>query len=424
MAANLVNILLVEDSPSDAVLLTESLAEGALAQFNFTVVESWAEAEERLQQGTFDVLLLDLSLPDVSGRETFLRARAEAPHLAIVVMTGVDDESLGLEAVRQGIQDYLIKGQAYGRQTARAIRYAIERKRAEEALKRAESSLQQERDSLELRVQERTAELQDANLALQAQIRQREQAEDAHRQLQRRLAEAQETERGRISRELHDRLGQGLTALSLGLQVVRKQSALTPTVQAGLTHVEQLARGLMRDIHRLAWELRPTALDDLGLDLALERYASEWSASTSVPVDFHCQGTNGRRLPLEVETVLYRVAQEALTNVLRHAQARRVSVLLERRGEEAVALIIEDNGCGFDAEALMKTPDSPGKLGLLGMQERVKLLGGSFELESSPGAGTTLFVRLALEPAAQPAATEGPDEKIADPAGGRSSNRP
>ena len=109
--------------------------------FRFTLPESWAEAAAHLQKQSFDVLLLDLSLPDSTGRDTFVRARAAAPHLPIVVLTGVADEAVGLEAVRHGIQDYLIKGQAYGRQTARAIRYAIERKQAETALKAGGSQL-------------------------------------------------------------------------------------------------------------------------------------------------------------------------------------------------------------------------------------------------------------------------------------------
>ena len=132
-------------------------------------------------QKQFDLLLLDLSLPDTVGPETLLRARAHAPTLAIVVLTSIEDEAIGLEAVRHGIQDYLVKGQAFGRQTSRAIRYAIERQRAEDALRQAEAALQQERDQLELRVQGRTAELTEANPALQAEMAQRQRAEDATR---------------------------------------------------------------------------------------------------------------------------------------------------------------------------------------------------------------------------------------------------
>src|ERR1035441_5248225 len=117
MNATPVRILLVEDSPSDALLLQESMAEGRPGEFDFTHAECWAEALRCMRHKQFEVLLLDLSLPDITGRDTFLRARAEAPHLPIVVLTGEANEALGLDAVRHGIQDYLIKGQAYGRQT-------------------------------------------------------------------------------------------------------------------------------------------------------------------------------------------------------------------------------------------------------------------------------------------------------------------
>jgi signal transduction histidine kinase len=396
MEAAAVSILLVEDSPSDAGLLQEALTDDGSGEFKFTLAETWAEAAAQLSAQAFDVLLLDLTLPDSSGRETFVRARAQAPHLPIVVLTGQADESVGLEAVRHGIQDYLIKGQAFGRQTARAIRYAIERKQAEMALKQAEASLQRERDQLEARVRERTAELSEANRALEAEMARRARAEAAHREVVRRLSAAEETERGRVSRELHDRLGQDLTAIKLGLQIVRKRRACPPAVRETAGRLEKLADSLMRDTHRLAWELRPAALDDFGLEMALRRHADEWAALSGVPVDFHCHGTTPRRLAPALETTLYRITREALTNVFRHAGARRVSVLLERRADR-VLLIVEDDGKGFDAAALLQAPASGSKLGLLGMQERAALAGGSVEIESNPGAGTTVFVRLPLQ---------------------------
>jgi len=300
-----VKVLLVEDSPSDAALVEESLLQSGLGQFEFTHVETLAEAMRRAREANFDVALLDLTLPDSSGPETFLRARAEAPALPIVVMTSIADEAIGLEAVRHGIQDYLIKGQTHGRQTARSIRYAIERKRSEEALKQAEAALQQERDKLEEKVGERTADLTALNRLLQAEMLQRQTAEEANRLVLRRLSEAQETERGRISRELHDRLGQDLTALKLGLENLRRQGPFPPAAGEHLSKLEKLAEGLMRDIHRLAWELRPSVLDDLGLERALQRYTDEWSRNTGVTVDLHTGGDLGtHRLPQEFETTL------------------------------------------------------------------------------------------------------------------------
>ena len=390
-----VSILLVEDSISDAVLLEESMSQHEVGGFRFTHAESWAEAAAHLQKQSFDVVLLDLSLPDSTGRDTFVRARAAAPNLPIVVLTGGADEAVGLEAVRYGIQDYLIKGQAFGRQTARAIRYAIQRKQAETALKQAEASLQRERDQLEARVRKRTAELSKANRELQAEVAQRERAEAAHREVLRRLAAAEETERGRVSRELHDRLGQDLTALKLGLQIIGKQRPCPPTVRGSVNKLEGLTDTLMRDIHRLAWELRPAVLDDFGLEMALRRYADEWAALSGVPVDFHSLGMAARRLAPDLETTLYRITREALTNVFRHAKARRVSVLVERRARD-VSLIVEDDGQGFEAAATLGASTTQGKLGLLGMQERATLAGGSLEIESNPGTGTTLIVRLPL----------------------------
>jgi signal transduction histidine kinase len=137
------------------------------------------------------------------------------------------------------------------------------------------------------------------------------------------------------------------------------------------------------------------------LDRALQRYTDEWSQNTGVTVDLHTGGDLGtRRLPQEFETTLYRIAQEALTNVSRHAHAQRVSVLLERHAG-FVSLIVEDDGRGFDTQAVTGASAGQGRLGLLGMQERVKLAGGSLTIESAPGAGATIFARLPLASGAE-----------------------
>lgn len=161
MGKRRINILLVEDSPSDADLLMETLGEIDRERFGFKQVESLGEALRALRQEVFDVLLLDLSLPDSSGTQTFVRARTEAPLVPIVVLTGFDNEALGIEAVRHGIQDYLIKGQLDGRQLARAIHYAIERKRIEAELEEARDLLAKQAKHLEKLVRERTARLEE-----------------------------------------------------------------------------------------------------------------------------------------------------------------------------------------------------------------------------------------------------------------------
>jgi PAS domain S-box-containing protein len=272
---------------------------------------------------------------------------------------------------------------------------------ANRQLQLAEADLQRERDQLEIRVRERTADLSAANRALEAEMAQRQHAEKEHKKLLRRLADAQENERARISRELHDQLGQELTALKLGLRLVKNQGSAIPAVRQSVGKLEQLAGSLMQEVHRLAWELHPAVLDDLGLEAALRRYTTEWSENNRLPVDFHGTGMETVRLPLELETALYRVAQEALTNILKHANARRVSVLLERH-PNLVSLIVEDDGAGFDAAAIFQAARSRGKLGLLGMQERVTLAGGTIEIESTSGTGTTIFARIPWEPGGAP----------------------
>ena len=225
----------------------------------------------------------------------------------------------------------------------------------------------------------------------------RAEAERSH--LLRRLASAQEMEQRRISRELHDQVGQTVTGLSLGLK------ALEHDISSGITGacagekirgLEKLAAEISRDIHRAASDLRPTALDDLGLFKAIEAYAAQWQARYGVRVDIQMMGRAGP-LPVDVAAVLYRLIQEAMTNVLKHARASRISIVLEEK-PKILALVIEDDGVGFDPDTLHGPNGSElSGLGLSGMRERVALLDGSMTLESSPGKGTTIFVRVPLE---------------------------
>jgi PAS domain S-box-containing protein len=255
--------------------------------------------------------------------------------------------------------------------------------------------LREAHDRLEGRVAERTAELVAANASLRAEIGTREAAEADRRELQQRLTTAQEDERRRIARELHDQLGQHLTALGLGLKVARDGTPDPSPVRDRLQSLQALTDLLGREVHNLALELRPTALDDLGLHTALANYAESWSERSGVEVDFQSAGMDGDRLPAPVETTLYRVVQEALTNVLKHAAARRVSVVLQRSRSHASALV-EDDGRGFDAESVTAPAGDGGRLGLLGMRERVALVGGTLTVESAPGRGTTVIARVPL----------------------------
>jgi signal transduction histidine kinase len=201
----------------------------------------------------------------------------------------------------------------------------------------------------------------------------------------RRVIEGQELERRRLARELHDETGQALTSILLGLKAVETSD----DVPAALADLRQLVVGTLQDVRRLAVELRPKALDDFGLVPAVERLVETFGAATGIDVQLESHLGEGR-LPPEVETTLYRVIQEALTNIAKHAGARTVSVLLLRR-DSSVTALIEDDGQGF-------TPDDEGRggIGLAGMRERLALLDGRLLVESSPAAGATLAAEVPL----------------------------
>ncbi|WP_162667663.1 PAS domain-containing sensor histidine kinase [Gemmata massiliana] len=228
-------------------------------------------------------------------------------------------------------------------------------------------------------------------------------AEATRTELQRRLTTAQEDERQRVARDLHDGTGQMLTALSLSVRAVRDAGPLTQEAHARLDHVQRLIDELARQVHDLATALRPAALDDLGLEAATRQFVANWSKRAKVPTDFQIIGPHGRRFPPEIETVLFRVVQEGLTNVAKHAGASRAAVMIGSTAESAVA-VVEDDGTGFDMEGVTKTllpgeaPTGHARLGILGMRERVALVGGTLEIETTPGRGTTVIARLPLQP--------------------------
>lgn len=202
-----------------------------------------------------------------------------------------------------------------------------------------------------------------------------------------RAVEAQELERRRLARELHDEIGQDLTSLLLSLRTIEEAANVEEVRQATAALRAQVVTAL-QDVRRLAVELRPKALDDFGLVPALERLVQTFMEQTGMDVKL-TDALGGRRLPPDVETAVYRIVQEALTNIVKHAHAARVSILLTRM-QEGAAAVIEDDGLGFDPEV-----EHEG-LGLLGIRERLQLLGGRLTIESSPGSGTTLRAEVPL----------------------------
>jgi len=197
-----------------------------------------------------------------------------------------------------------------------------------------------------------------------------------------RVVAAQELERKRLARELHDETGQALTSILLGLKPLERTTA-TEEDRAVVASLRELVVSTLQDVRRLAVELRPSTLDDFGLSTAVERLAETFRDNTGMRVDVDAQ-LGDVRLPTEVETALYRIVQEALANIVKHAEATRVSILLTRK-ESSVAAVVEDDGKGFD-----KRETGDDVLGLVGMRERVGLVGGRLVIESAKGSGTTI----------------------------------
>jgi light-regulated signal transduction histidine kinase (bacteriophytochrome) len=209
-------------------------------------------------------------------------------------------------------------------------------------------------------------------------------------QMVRTTMEDQEAERSRIARELHDTLGQTLTLLQLGLDGLSHRVSAGQDVQGELAGLKGLTTQIGSEVNRLAWEIRPTALDDLGLETAIRHLTENWGERSQLRFDLHL-ALHDRRLDPAVETTLYRVLQEAIINIIRHAGATRVGVLLERY-EGGVRMIVEDDGRGFKSGNGGPAAGPAKRLGLLGIRERLSLVSGSLEIESSPGHGCTLFV--------------------------------
>ena len=215
------------------------------------------------------------------------------------------------------------------------------------------------------------------------------------RQLMERSINLQEEERRYVSRELHDSTGQGLTSMIMTLRTLERTST-TSEAQQAIRQLRETAASLLVELRNMALRLRPSVLDDLGLIAALREYVREYQSHYHTVVDFQVLAPAEIRLPPEIETGLFRIAQETLTNVARHAAAANVTVILEHRGD-SVQLIVEDNGDGFDVDSTLNSHPHARNLGLHGMRERASLLGGTMTIESTPGMGATIFVRIPVK---------------------------
>jgi len=214
------------------------------------------------------------------------------------------------------------------------------------------------------------------------------------RHLSREVLRAQEEERKRVSRELHDVIGQALTSINLRLSALKKDAALDPkSIEQNIVHTQQMVEQSVNIVHRFARELRPTVLDDLGLIPALHTFMKSFTEETGIRVNFSAFA-GVKEVSGDKRTVLYRVVQEAFNNAARHAQASRLDVKIQKLGG-GICMTIKDNGKGFPGGRVLRAKKNR-RLGLLGMRERLDMVGGHFDITSRPGKGTTVIAQIPL----------------------------
>ena len=360
-------VLIVEDSADDALLIERELRRGDYAP-DCLRVDSQAAMERALAANDWEVIISDFALPDFSGAAALELVKRRGVDVPFIIVSGVIGEETAVAALRAGAHDYVMKS-ALGRLVP-----AVRRE-----LKEAESRRRRRQSEIALR--------------------------DAHRRLQAlssRMMQIQETERRAIASELHDEIGQALTAVKINLQslLLQPEAPRVERIEDGIRIVD----GALEQVRNLSLNLRPSQLDDLGLQAALRWYLDRQSRIAGLDIQFSADALPDRLHP-DVETACFRITQEALTNVLRHAGARRVRIELRLRGSE-LELVVDDDGKGFDVPAAQRRATTGASLGLVGMEERAALAGGRIDLSSAPDGGTRLRARFPLalssdEPVAQ-----------------------
>lgn len=372
------SVLIVDDTPTNLRVIVDLLEE---CRFNIRIARSGESALKRVAYDQPDIILLDVLMPGMDGFETCARLKADhaTRDIPVIFMTALTDPADKVRGFEVGAVDYVSKPLHQEEVLARITAHL--------SLRDLTRDLQEQKEQIATRSEVEKARLFLAVSEQRAQLR----------ALTGKLTEIQEAERSQLARELHDEMGQALTAISMNLNVIRKElpASYLDACADRLDEACLLVAQTLEQVRELSLNLRPPMLDDLGLIPTLRWYVQRYSQRTGVSVQLNAVGLD-ERLPPEVETAFFRVLQEALTNVTRHAEATTVRLSL-RKTEAGISAYIEDDGNGFDVGAVMDQNHPGAGAGLVGMRERMILLGGRLTIHSEPGGGTRLHFAVPLE---------------------------
>jgi len=352
-AGSQVRILIVEDCAADAEMAAREIRRAGI-DIETRVVETPETFLAALTAFKPDLILSDYRLPHFDGMAALQMTREHAPSTPLLISTGSMNEDVAVACMKAGAWDYILKENLT--RLGLAVRTALERKLELDEKARAERSLVE--------------------------------SGRRYRKLAVHLQRVRERERTRIAREIHDELGQSLTALKIDLSLLRPD---TKDFAGRRREMSALIDQTIGTVQRITAELRPGVLDDLGLEAAAEWQVKTFMARTGIACAFSSDGQPGA-LDRDRQTALFRILQEALTNVARHAAATQVTVAL-RHDEDGASLFMRDNGRGLTAAEL----DDPRSYGLIGMQERASEFGGQVDFQSAPGGGTVVQARILKE---------------------------
>ena len=349
------NILLVEDAAADADAVEEELRRGGL-RCRTRRVETREDYEQAIKSGTYHVVLSDFTLPAFDGLTALRLLRAKHPEVPFILITSPRSEEVAMGCLREGATDYILKS----------------------SLRRLPSAVT-------------------SALAQQTTERARAKAERILRRLPRLILEAQEAERRRVARELHDSVNQILSSAKFRIEALVDRFARTDA--AALREVlktREILAHAITEVRRISRNLRPSELDDLGLVAAIRSLAAEFGERTGIAVRLRLPDAPGD-LPDDVELNTYRIVQETLANIERHARARNVGLALEIDSRR-LRVAVRDDGCGFVPGAAPRVSTAGPGMGLVDMRERATYLGGHCQVHTELNRGTEVIIEVPLQP--------------------------